>query len=61
MLWTIAAVLLILWLREVVSSYTMVGIIHILTCDRRCDVPRQVSSGAMNILLSKGVESVEGW
>jgi len=30
MLWTIAAVLLILWLLGLVSSYTMGGFIHIL-------------------------------
>jgi hypothetical protein len=30
MLWTIAAVLLILWLLGMVSSYTLGGFIHIL-------------------------------
>jgi len=30
MLWTIALVLIILWLLGMVSSYTMGGIIHIL-------------------------------
>ena len=30
MLWTIAAVLIILWLLGLVSSYTMGGFIHIL-------------------------------
>ena len=30
MLWTIAAVLLILWVLGLVSSYTMGGFIHIL-------------------------------
>ncbi len=30
MLWTIAAVLIILWLFGLVSSYTMGGFIHIL-------------------------------
>ena len=30
MLWTIAAVLLILWALGLVSSYTMGGLIHIL-------------------------------
>ena len=30
MLWTIAVVLIILWLLGVVSSYTMGGVIHIL-------------------------------
>jgi hypothetical protein len=30
MLWTIAAVLIILWLLGLVSSYTMNGFIHIL-------------------------------
>lgn len=60
MLWTIAVVLIILWLLGMVSSYMMGGIIHILTCDRRYDVPRQVNSGPMNILLSKGVKSIEG-
>ena len=30
MLWTIAVVLLILWLLGVVSSYTIGGLIHIL-------------------------------
>jgi hypothetical protein len=30
MLWTIAVVLLILWLLGLVSSYTMSGFIHIL-------------------------------
>ena len=30
MLWTIAVVLLILWLLGLVSSYTMGGLIHIL-------------------------------
>jgi uncharacterized membrane protein YtjA (UPF0391 family) len=30
MLWTIAVVLLILWLLGMVSSYTMGGVIHIL-------------------------------
>ena len=30
MLWTIAALLLILWLLGMVSSYTLGGVIHIL-------------------------------
>ena len=30
MLWTIAVILLILWLLGLVSSYTMGGLIHIL-------------------------------
>ncbi len=30
MLWTILAILLILWLLGVVTSYTMGGVIHIL-------------------------------
>jgi hypothetical protein len=30
MLWTIAVVLIILWLLGMVSSYTMGGVIHIL-------------------------------
>ena len=30
MLWTIAAVLIILWLLGLVSSYTMGGVIHVL-------------------------------
>jgi hypothetical protein len=30
MLWTIVALLLILWLLEMVSSYTLGGLIHIL-------------------------------
>ena len=30
MLWTIAALLLILWLLGMVSSYTLAGFIHIL-------------------------------
>jgi hypothetical protein len=30
MLWTIAVVLIILWLLGLVSSYTMGGVIHIL-------------------------------
>lgn len=30
MLWTIAVILIILWLLGMVSSYTMGGIIHIL-------------------------------
>ena len=30
MLWTIVAILLILWLLGLVSSYTMGGLIHIL-------------------------------
>lgn len=30
MLWTIAAILLVLWLLGMVSSYTMGGFIHIL-------------------------------
>jgi hypothetical protein len=30
MLWTIAVVLLVLWLLGLVSSYTMGGLIHIL-------------------------------
>ena len=30
MLWTIAVVLLILWLLGLVSSYTMGGVIHVL-------------------------------
>ncbi len=30
MLWTIAVILLVLWLLGVVSSYTMGGFIHIL-------------------------------
>lgn len=30
MLWTIAVVLVILWLLGIVSSYTMGGLIHIL-------------------------------
>lgn len=30
MLWTIAAVLIVLWLLGLVSSYTMGGLIHIL-------------------------------
>lgn len=30
MLWTIAAILILLWLVGVVSSYTMGGFIHIL-------------------------------
>jgi hypothetical protein len=30
MLWTIAAILIILWLLGLVSSYTMGGFIHIL-------------------------------
>jgi hypothetical protein len=30
MLWTIAAVLIILWLLGLVSSYTMGGFIHVL-------------------------------
>ena len=30
MLWTIFVILLVLWLRGVVSSYTLVGFIHIL-------------------------------
>lgn len=30
MLWTICAVLIVLWLLGIVSSYTMGGLIHIL-------------------------------
>ena len=30
MLWTIAVILLVLWLLGLVTSYTMVGFIHVL-------------------------------
>jgi hypothetical protein len=61
MAWTIAVVLIIPWLLGMVSSYTMSGMIHILPCVCRCDGPHQVDSGPMNILLSEGVKSIEGW
>ena len=30
MLWTIAMILIVLWLRGMVSSYTMGGLVHVL-------------------------------
>lgn len=40
MLWTIAVLLLILWLLGMVSSYTLGGFIHILRRHHRCPDPR---------------------
>jgi len=39
MLWTIAVILTVLWLLGLVSSYTMGGLIHLLSGDCHCHGP----------------------
>ncbi len=45
MLWTIAVVLIILWVLGLVSSYTMGGVIHILLVIALIIVVIQIISG----------------
>jgi hypothetical protein len=53
MLWTIAVILVILWLLGLVSSYTMGGFIHILLVIAVVVVLVKGHSGTENHLVSR--------
>ena len=50
MLWTIAVILIILWLLGLVSSYTMGGFIHILLIVALIVVVVNILSGARKVI-----------